>query len=792
MPTPQHSSRLVAYPDLAESLRKLDDLPSPTQPPVSPGHSYYGPLGDTFMAARLQLSLEQCLHERGYTLSLNIPATVSQFDQLLPSSQSIVDPAQPPTSGGSTEATLELHRDSEERLMRPFWDFLCCIYPVILESDFMALYNTLWRPWSPQQGRRPCALTDSILALGAQHSVGTIVSEDQSSVLVPSSYHLVMSSDAKGMAHMAAGYYARGQQLLQADLEAPTLRTVQTCVLLAIYLSHASLFNFAYRMVGNGIDAARSLRLDTPPLANIGSPKEELHARIWATLWLLDARISQTTGRDPFLTENDDWKLLPRCDFSLAPGSDNSLYISLYSGISWVTFQHRLVSLMSKTRNIQDEFRNKCDELLQTQHCQNIFQSPLLLETLARFVQYKVQLDIEEWERELPRQLRIKRNYDEPYNVTDSMFTTNSQTSDTKVGEWLTYQRIHLEVAMHSQLMTLRRPFVKVSPERVHRAPPSTSTSSTHLADTMATLAVEHAAALSYVLFRTQTETKLFMAWPHLLQYQWDAFIVIIGFLLGENRCEKTFRRYARGALKTALCCLDVVSSISIVAQAMFEKAKELISIASDICGERLDRPDSDEGTINREPMVAVHPGPNPGPGQALPFVKANGFNAAVEASNLPFAPRNMPPSPLRMSPPNSPTMPPSAMPQASNLIRSAPPIMQSMTFGASHLLPNLEQSLSASTESSLSAPPRKGPFNRQQVPPMKQRKRAYGPELPPHMAEARACAAFECLHLTDEKTPGAGNFGQPALSDSRGSALSTRSTAEPPRRRRRTDWDRL
>lgn len=567
---------------------------------------------------------------------------MSQFDDVI-SAERVSVPFQPMIAIGLTP---DLSREEEENLLGRFWDSLRCIYPVLSRADFMAYYTTLWRPWSSQSGRRPCCLVDAILAVAAQHSVGIIADDDHASIVVTPSYGLTMASNSEDMARLAIAFYHRSRSLLQSELNCPSIITVQTLTLLSIYQYHASRFEDAHCIIAKAFHVAASLKISQTPPEEMTKPIEELNARLWATMWTLDTNLSICLGHDPIHPKRDGSKFLPHTDISFAIQTDLTLWIEAQEGITWTTFQHQMVQLTTSTRDIQDGFNDKRRELLDQESCNRIVGDRVDQDSLATWLDSKV-VCIDRQQRVLPRHLRVRRDYDKPDPIFPGVFTLDFQTTDMSVKVWLMYQRIHLEVHTHYLQMVLRRPFINAVPYKAGQA--SRTWSGT--AERLASCAVEHAHALSYVLLGSQRLTDLFRGWPHLLQYQWSAFIVILTYLLGDNRCEEGFWQYTRAALLTALSTIELMSSTNPAARLMYERARDLVRAGSELLGKRLDVYEPPH-TRNGDMPAMRDESLDPRTGGTRPHPSRDVSNATAGASSGTSVPSSAFPPPATMAAP--------------------------------------------------------------------------------------------------------------------------------------------
>lgn len=227
--------------------------------------------------------------------------------------------------------------------------------------------------------------------------------------------------------------------------------------------------------------------------------------------------------------------------------------------ITWLSFHAQSAHLVSLAIGIQSGFHAKCAELLERKALKTIYEDPFSLEELAGFLARNARV-VYEWACNVPESLKIPRKGSgEPFSTERTPLNLD-QFSPL----WLQRQRILLELLYHHLQMSNFRSFL--------RFPPGSS-SITPLSDCHSINCLNHAVALTNILHQVLTETDLLRGWSAVFQYQWDAALCILGFVLANPVCPPT--PGARKCIQTAIQCLENIGDYFPVAKRAVQTMRE-------------------------------------------------------------------------------------------------------------------------------------------------------------------------------------------------------------------------
>ncbi|EEY20487.1 fungal specific transcription factor domain-containing protein [Verticillium alfalfae VaMs.102] len=167
-----------------------------------------------------------------------------------------------------------------------YWRSWHTIHPVLDEADFRAHYKSLWAGSHSTDARLPSALVDIVLALCMQFSVASTPRDTSFETSSPEP----ASSAGRFLHH-------RAQDILATSLESPSLATLQSQFLSAVYLANASYLTTAHATLASAVRTAHALGLHLDPPTTLPRPQAELHRRAWWCLFALDTRLSIRLGR---------------------------------------------------------------------------------------------------------------------------------------------------------------------------------------------------------------------------------------------------------------------------------------------------------------------------------------------------------------------------------------------------------------------------------------------------------------------------------------------------------------
>lgn len=514
---------------------------------------YYGPLSSAYFADRMHRYLLEVLRETTPELSFSLSLfelKQSTGNTLLPS---FLDPDQSWKTNLNLDGDREfedLSRAQEEQFLDLLWQSFHCIYPVILEDEFREYYHSLWTNSADQTKRQHSALVDSILAVCMQYGTNFLTSDKQGSMV---GYHVEAGSAT------SRALYRRSQILVLDELEKPSLMTLQSQVYSIVFLYNEPSMSSAHISLGSALRTAQMLGLHAKPSDELSSRGKQLHRRIWSTLITLDNQISMFLGQLPLMHnyEIDHSTLRDGQEESLLSGS--MLISPNNEDITWLSFHVQSVRLVSLARSVQSGFHAKCAELLERKTLKVIYEDPFSLEELAASLARNART-VYEWACNVPASLKIPRKGSGEPLSTERTPLNLDQFSPL----WLQRQRILLELLYHHLQMSNFRSFL--------RFPPGSS-SITPLSDCHSINCLNHAVALTNILHQVLTETDLLRGWSAAFQYQWDAALCILGFVLANPVCPPTPQ--ARKCIQTAIQCLEIMGAHLPVAKRAAQNIRE-------------------------------------------------------------------------------------------------------------------------------------------------------------------------------------------------------------------------
>lgn len=498
------------------------------------GQIHYGPLSSSYFVARITRYLSQALNQPLDNAKLE--ACLARFDYNSPTHKSSQWDANQYPDGNEVE---DLTRSQEEYFLTLLWQSFHCVYPILSEPEFQQYYDSLWSsPTSDGMShRKQSALVDVLLAVCMQYSSTFFASGDNQQGDSDAGWQ------AKNANLASRAYYQRAQKLLQSELENPNIAVVQSHIYSIVYLYNTSMLNTAHINLGATLRIAHALRLHIRPLDGTSPERQELQRRIWWTLYRIDSQLSMTLGRPPLIQPSHVSCGLPGDNSECARLSGTAL-LSNHEDISWLSFHVQCTKLTFLVQGVQAAFHRKCSQLLNRDNAKDIYDNPRLVETLAEFLGPEMTV-IHNWIQNVPQSLCNARK------GTGDPFSTNRAALNLSLYSpiWLQRQRLLLELHYHHLLISTLRPFL--------RFPPASSPM-TPLTDGYNISCLNHAMAITSILNQVLSESDLLRGWSPIFQYQWDAILCTLGFVLSNPVCPPT--PTARKSLQTAISTLNLVS----------------------------------------------------------------------------------------------------------------------------------------------------------------------------------------------------------------------------------------
>lgn len=395
----------------------------------------------------------------------------------------------------------------EEYFLDLFWkSYHTCLFPIINEAEFMAHYQSLWTVSGEK--RKPCALVDIMIAMCMQYGVSQL-SPDQQRSLVDGDPSVA-----------GRWYFRRCQQIVIYQLESPTITTVQALILCCIYLCNGSFQNMAATMAALATRAAYVIGLHVAPSPTLSTPESEFRKRLWWALYSMDAKIGMKLGR-PFLIHRSATEPEFPDDRPETAMKSGSHLAHLGENKTWLSFHLYSSKLFIVAREIHEAFYERDLNLVQGE---SIWDDPQALASHAEFLQLHAKgLDV--WVDEVPNALKTRRQ------ENGTSFSTDGTKLEIEpfAPIWLQRQRINLELMYHTLSANLHRPFISFVP-----GPTSSVT------DQLASKCALHAMALTNIIYQTISSTTILTGWSEAFQWQWNASMTIVGFVLAYPRAPVT------------------------------------------------------------------------------------------------------------------------------------------------------------------------------------------------------------------------------------------------------------
>jgi hypothetical protein len=448
-----------------------------------------------------------------------------------------------------------LSRTHEVFFLNLYWQSYQCLFPILDEDDFMQHYDSLWSASASDSNselpRSQSPLVDIVLALCMQYGTAFHVSLSHTESLTePDADASVAGSD----------FFARCRNRL--DLEAPTLATVQSQILSALWLANASLIHTALTTLASAVRLAHILQLHHNPPEHLPQRERSLRRRTWWTLFALERQLSMESGQSSLIQLS-----ICSCEApwtgafgEILSGTQLS---SEHDDISWLSFHQHWVKLVTASSAIQSSFLEKQAHLLGTS-LQTMHEDLEVLESLALWLSANLK-PIYTWREELPDTLKGGWQGDvDPFSTHRTRIQVNASGP-----LWLQRQRVLLVLRHHHTMMTLLRPF--------YRFPPG-STSTTPLSDSHCISCIYHAITITNILHSVSTETDILSGWYEACKIQWDATLCILGFMLSNPVCPPT--PLARKTIPSAISVFSVFGANYVFAVNASKIAQSLYDVA--------------------------------------------------------------------------------------------------------------------------------------------------------------------------------------------------------------------
>ncbi|KAF1919504.1 fungal-specific transcription factor domain-containing protein [Ampelomyces quisqualis] len=455
----------------------------------------------------------------------------------------------------------------EEYFLGLWWQSYHNSIQILNEHAFREHYRSLCHVLG--SSRKPSALVDLICAISMQHGIAQLAQPEGDGAECPPLGYAKNSPERPPVAsdYAAIGvddatiagrwYYYRSQTLLEAEMETPTIVTVQCQILSIIFLSNASFQTSAHKMLGLAVRTAHILGLHIEPDESLPLADRELRKRIWWTLQTLEMKTAMKHGR-PRTSPDLDLCSLPSDDYHLALLSSSTT--SRPEGVTWLTYAVQTSKLVLAAHQTHVAFFDQCNELLTQHGCDTIYDHHRVLEDCAGFLQTKIgsSQSLQAWLNGVPDGLKSK------HKGGGEAYSTNYSALEFErfAPAWLHHQRLLLELLYHHLFVNLFRPFItfpsdfctqtsgiatsrftQSTPRSLPSMWPSDSLaldgSPTPLARQNAHSCARHAIALTSMIHDALNNTEHLAGCYEAFQWQWDAAVSIVGFILSNPGVEE-------------------------------------------------------------------------------------------------------------------------------------------------------------------------------------------------------------------------------------------------------------
>ncbi|KAI2624546.1 fungal-specific transcription factor domain-containing protein [Hypomontagnella submonticulosa] len=460
--------------------------------------TWYGPSSLLYFIRRVNTFLNTSLQQSRPINRMLPDSTDKLFDgppEEEQGHQSTSAAGQNPVAAGSF-----LTPTQEEYFVGLYWQTFHTTHLVLDEVVFKEHYQSLWAVSG--RGRKSSALVDIVIALCLQygHANGSAASLR------------VNGNDATVVSRW---YYQRCQKLLTNELESPTLLTLQCHILSSVYLCWGFFPNMADSTCTLAVRTAYMLGLHLDPPPEMPQREREMRKRLWWTLYVLDSKLSMKLGR-PFLLDHTNITCsLPRDDHEAATSS-GSVYAPLGEDVTWLTFNLETIKLFLAVRAAYTAFYKKQLSAPSTSH-DHTSRGNSDIESHAHYLGPYIDR-IDDWVKGVPSAIKTKRqDYGTPFSTDFSPLEIEQFASP-----WLQRQRLLLELMYHNLCINLYRPFIRFAP----------TTTPTPTADKMATQCASHAIMLTHIMHQVLSSTSILTGWAEAFQWQWNATMSLIGFVV--------------------------------------------------------------------------------------------------------------------------------------------------------------------------------------------------------------------------------------------------------------------
>ncbi|KAK9481597.1 hypothetical protein V1527DRAFT_115327 [Lipomyces starkeyi] len=418
----------------------------------------------------------------------------------------------------TSSAQCDLSSAQIERLFWVFWARLYPQIPIIFREDL--------QPLSSQHGNgtpTPTPLQDAVTAYTIQY----IFHSGLHSRLLGLQWKQFDTGNRRSRV-VGMPYFQRclTSCTQYAMFAAPSLMTLKCYCIMTLYLLDTGQHHAAYNMIGLAVRIAQSLNLDSAAPPGVHS-EEAQHPRIWWTLVHLDFRCSRYAGKSVTAQFSNARVSTPYRLSDSAAGLDSSPYYAQSLRLTYAA----LAVVESITHH--PSLEKDCDVEAQAQ-------------ALSRELQV-----IQQWKDAVQKDKYFKHLR---LDVLDSSLLEGSCAINVEDdgSNYMSHPPIEiqlntlLELQYHDTIISLHRGFIKFPSPPLN--PRNTPQAESHVAT-----ALKHALTIIHIIHSRMSQHDVFYGSSELYQYQWNAVLTLIGFMLAYPSCPRrlTVLRYVDLALET-------------------------------------------------------------------------------------------------------------------------------------------------------------------------------------------------------------------------------------------------
>ena len=476
-----------------------------------------------------------------------------------------------------------LSRAQEENFLALFWQSYHCTTPILNEVDFREHYESLWVSHTTTFHRSASPLVDIILALCMQYGMTFVLRKDAQQTVMT-------EFDREDSTIAGRSLYRRCQTHLSADLETPSMMTLQCQIFSAVYLGNASFVNLSHNTLALAIRTAHILGLHQESRSHSSRAQIELHRRLWWVVYTMDSSACMALGR-PWLAHLSQVSCAPPADDHELAQLSGPSFTSSVESITWLSYHVQHVKLILAARAVHIAFGKKCAQVLSASGQENFHGNAQSLEAMAGFLVQSLQC-LRTWVQRIPDELKTeRRDGGKPFSTDRSALQV-----DLEAPQWLQRQRLLLELTYHQLMMNLHRPFISFE-----KAP----SSSIPLANTNSHSCLNHAIASTNITLQGLKSTDVLNGWHEAYHFQWNAVLTMVGFIFANPVCSPT--PTARRTINNAIEVFDIFRANFAVAASAAAVTRDL-AVKADVVLDRFRRgsPLGQHTPVSRAPSFST------------------------------------------------------------------------------------------------------------------------------------------------------------------------------------------